>query len=378
MISLESCTECGSRLGEPLDSLSKTITDIPLPKPVVYELLLNRYLCSNCHSRVTAPSPLLPNIQFGPVLASHMTHMRMLGMSIGKIRTMLSETYAIEMSDATVLSMEQWVTSSIDSSYEQLKKNLKRHRNAGADETKLRTGGNNRWMWAIATNSSVVYRIAGIRGKAVPIELLSGYRGALVHNDWKPYNAITTARHQLDLLLINRWLERAEVRHGIEPRPLLGNHPPVLTRRGRAPAEFIRFADGVRRILSSAVHATVKPERARKRALSLFLDRRWRDAEAVHIANELRRRFEMLFTFLKYPGIPWHNNRAENAIRQGVLHRKISGGRRTWNGAHSLECILSVYSTCRKKGVDFRSTGLSLLIAGDYRARITQFPIPKT
>ncbi|MDG7001297.1 MAG: transposase [Nitrososphaerota archaeon] len=147
----------------------------------------------------------------------------------------------------------------------------------------------------------------------------------------------------------------------------------------------MRFADGVRRILSSAVHATVKPERARKRALTiagralfLFIETGWRDAEAVHIANELRRRFETLFTFLKYPGIPWHNNRVENAIRQGALHRKIGGGRRTWNGAHSLECILSVYRSCRKKGVDFRSTVLSLLIAGDYGARIAQLPIPET
>ena len=60
--------------------------------------------------------------------------------------------------------------------------------------------------------------------------------------------------------------------------------------------------------------------------------------------------FEMLFTFLQRHNVPLHNNRAENAIRQGVLHRKISGGRRTWNGAHVLECIMSVYRTFRKKG----------------------------
>ena len=378
IISLDRCTACGSPLGEPSDVLSRTITDIPPPKPVVYELMLNRYRCPNCHSRVTAPSPFPPSIQFGPVLASHMSHMRMLGMSIGSVRTMLRESYGIEMSDATVLSMERWVASSLEPLYCRLKKNLKRHGNAGADETRLRIGGDNGWLWVIATNSSVVYRVANTRGKAVPLELLSGYTGTLCHDDWKPYNAITTAKHQLDLLHVNRWIERAEVRHGIEPRPLLGNRPPMLTRRGRPPDEFISFADGVRRILARAVHATDKSNCARKRAftiasraLSALLDRRWRDGDAAHIAAELRRRFGMLFTFLRQRGVPWHNNRAENAIRHGVLHRKISGGRRTWDGAHALECILSVYRTCRKRKQDFISTVLSSLV-GDYRTGITQ------
>ena len=384
VISLDRCTECGSRLGEPSDSLSRTITDIPPPRPVVYELMLNRYLCPQCRSRVTAPSPLPPNIQFGPVLASHMSHMRMLGMSIGSVRTMLRESYGIGMSDATVLSMEQWVASSLEPLYRRLKKNLKRHRDAGADETKLRVNGNNGWLWVIAANSSVVYRVADTRGKAVPLELLSGYKGTLCHDDWKPYSSITTAKHQLDLLHVNRWIERAEVRHGIGPRPLLGNGPPVLTRRGRPPDEFISFADGIRRILSSAVHATDKSDRARKRAftiasraLSALLDRTWRDGDAAHIAAELRRRFGMLFTFLRHRGVPWHNNRAENAIRHGVLHRKISGGRRTWTGAHALECIMSVYRTCRKRKQDFRATVLSSLVKGDCRTGITQNGLPE-
>ena len=85
----------------------------------------------------------------------------------------------------------------------------------------------------------------------------------------------------------------------------------------------------------------------------------------------------MLFTFLRHRGVPWHNNRAENAIRHGVLHRKISGGRRTWTGAHALECIMSAYRTCRKKKQDFISTILSSLVKGYYRAGITQNGLPE-
>ncbi len=43
----------------------------------------------------------------------------------------------------------------------------------------------------------------------------------------------------------------------------------------------------------------------------------------------------------------------ERAIRQGVLHRKISGGRLTWTGAEVFEVILSTYKTAKKRGDRF-------------------------
>jgi len=87
--------------------------------------------------------------------------------------------------------------------------------------------------------------------------------------------------------------------------------------------------------------------------MKAFLDRKWTDADAVRISKELRKRLDMLFTFMDHEGVPWHNNDAERAIRQGVLHRKISGGRRTWTGAEVFEVILSTYETAKKRGDRF-------------------------
>jgi transposase len=70
----------------------------------------------------------------------------------------------------------------------------------------------------------------------------------------------------------------------------------------------------------------------------------------------------MLFTFVRTPGVPYHNNSAENAIRQGVLIRKVSGGRRTWEGARVLERLLTLYRTCRKLKVSFRDLMLNVLM----------------
>lgn len=83
--------------------------------------------------------------------------------------------------------------------------------------------------------------------------------------------------------------------------------------------------------------------------LTGLLERKWVDPDAIRISKELRKRQNMLLTFMVHEDVPWHNNDAERAIRQGVLHRKISGGRRTWLGAEAFGVLLSIYETSKKK-----------------------------
>jgi len=83
--------------------------------------------------------------------------------------------------------------------------------------------------------------------------------------------------------------------------------------------------------------------------MTVHLRREWRDPAAVRIPGELRKRRGMLFTFLVNPGVAWNDNPAETATRQGVLYRRISGGRRSSEGARSLERPTSIYRTCRSE-----------------------------
>ena len=69
-----------------------------------------------------------------------------------------------------------------------------------------------------------------------------------------------------------------------------------------------------------------------RRSLTRLLNEPWKDSDAVRIAEELRHR-EVVVHLRDRARCPWHNNEAETQIRQGVLFRKISGGRRSWMGA---------------------------------------------
>ena len=60
-----------------------------------------------------------------------------------------------------------------------------------------------------------------------------------------------------------------------------------------------------------------------------------------------------LLLVLDRPEIPLHNNVAENAIREYVKKRKISGGTRSEAGRKCRDTFTSLKKTCRKLGVSF-------------------------
>lgn len=60
-----------------------------------------------------------------------------------------------------------------------------------------------------------------------------------------------------------------------------------------------------------------------------------------------------LLLVLEHPDIPLHNNGAENAIREYVKKRKISGGTRSASGRQCRDTFTSLKKTCRKLGVSF-------------------------
>src|SRR5262249_36298657 len=70
---------------------------------------------------------------------------------------------------------------------------------------------------------------------------------------------------------------------------------------------------------------------------------------------------DKLFTFLDHDGIPWNNNNAEHAIRAFADYRKISDGKMREQGLSDYLVLLSVYQTCKYRGISF----LKFLLSGE-------------
>src|SRR4029077_18822146 len=60
-----------------------------------------------------------------------------------------------------------------------------------------------------------------------------------------------------------------------------------------------------------------------------------------------------LFTFLDHNGVPWNNNNAEHAVKAFAYYRRVSDGKMREDGLCDYLVLLSIYQTCKYRGVSF-------------------------
>jgi hypothetical protein len=60
-----------------------------------------------------------------------------------------------------------------------------------------------------------------------------------------------------------------------------------------------------------------------------------------------------LFTFIRYDSLPWNNNNAENAIKRFAYYREDRTGAMKEAGLNDYLILLSIFQTCRYRGINF-------------------------
>ncbi len=70
------------------------------------------------------------------------------------------------------------------------------------------------------------------------------------------------------------------------------------------------------------------------------------------LISKIRNGFEYWFTFVIYPGVEPTNNRAERALREHVVLRKIMGTLRNSKGTSIHERIMTVLATWGQHGLN--------------------------
>jgi len=226
------------------------------------------------------------------------------------------------------------------------------------DETGWKIAGENAWLWAFVNRTVALYKIARFRATEVLTGALGhDYTGMLHSDGWSVYSKIKSAGHQRCLAhllrTLHRWKEvrdppRAYIRFHDRLCPLLKD---ALESKRRAEAE--RWSQSRRQ---SEIH------RLRQRLTGLC-NTRYGGVQATRLRNDLWEHREELFGFIFHREAEGTNNRAERAIRPAVVARKISGGNRTYRGAHAYAVFASLAETCRLRGLDFVETCAGLLRA---------------
>jgi hypothetical protein len=103
------------------------------------------------------------------------------------------------------------------------------------------------------------------------------------------------------------------------------------------------------------------PKRSRLRRYSTSVvnffqalsDQSFNSEAARALQSRMIKNRDKLFTFIDYDGIPWNNNNAENAIRRFSYFRDDNAIFMKEIGLSNYLVMLSVYQTCRYKGINF-------------------------
>jgi hypothetical protein len=220
-----------------------------------------------------------------------------------------------------------------------------------ADETHANLQKGKGYVWVLANMEEVVYLFKPTREGDFLHQLLEGFGGVLVTDFFSAYDSLPCEQQKCLVHLIR------DMNHD------LLNHP--------FDDEFKSLVREFGQLLRDIV-ATIDRFGLKKRHLNKHLgevDRFFgtlaRQQFHSDLAQTYQQRFaksqDKLFTFLKHDSVPWNNNNAEHAIKHYAYYRTMSDGKMTESGLTDYLILLSVYQTCKYKGISF----LKFLLSGE-------------
>jgi transposase len=358
----ECCPHCGG--GVEAESGETQYQEEIVRRTIVrrFDIAVGR--CRECQRRVqgrhqlqTSDAVGVGGVQLGPealTLAAILN--KQMGLSLGHTRQVLSYGFGLEVSRGGLYRALARMAGRAEPTYDELVETARQAPVNGMDETGWKVGGRLQWLHVAVSAQVTVYAILPGRGYEQSVVILgTEYDGFLIHDGWAPYYRFQFAFHQSCLAhLLKRCREMAQI----------------------ASPSALAFPQAVEHLLQASLELRDRHEQGEVSAhgmsiatgkleakLDRMLETRCRNPANRRLARHLEHELLWLFTFLHCPGLDATNNAAERAIRGMVIARKVWGGSRTWEGAHTHQILASVLRTCWQQGKDAFARCVKLLRA---------------
>jgi transposase len=341
-VTTDRCPDCGTELGDAFRIESKIIEDIPQPQPIIVtEYKIAHYRCPSCHREVIANDAGCPNEGiFGNNTIAQTTLLKYEDrLPHRKIQNALKRLHGLNISPATIFDLTRRAADAVQSEYEAILNRIRAAQILYVDETSIDVQGELHWIWAFTTPSETFVVIRKSRGMKVLMEILTRrFTGIVVCDGWKPYPKFTKRIQRCWAHLLRESKDLAEKIE--EAFPL--HHA----------------LKGLFEELTGAIESNPSPEVRRELWLKAQAKlQQWTmakyDSEKVRkLIGKIDNGFEYWFTFVIHPGVEPTNNRAERALREHVVLRKILGTLRNGKGTSIHERIMTVLATWGQQGLD--------------------------
>lgn len=296
--------------------------------------VLHKGCCSRCGKTVSAKLSAEQRFGYGPKVSALIAELSGIqGSSRKTVVEFLDSVLGVPISTGAVQKVIDRVSEAIEPAYDQIGEIARSQKVGYIDETSWFKAGKLQWLWVMVTSSVALYLVHSRRSRKAFNELIKYWQGILVSDNF---------------LVYQHWVKRQNcLAHYI--------------RKARQLAEsgnkkISEFGEQMLDLLQQLCHFANAPPSTRKwkkfysqfmRLLELHEEA---DNEAGKLVRSLIGAMDSLWLFLEEHGVEPTNNRAERALRFGVIWRKRCFGSQSNKGERWVERILSLKETCRLKG----------------------------
>ena len=327
---------CGQgALGIPTLYHTHQVIELPPIAMEITHFLLHHAQCGGCGEVRKADLPSIYTTGYGPRLTAligelggmHRTSRRL-------IQDFCHSVLHIPISLGAVQKVIDRASQALVPHYEAIAAMARQAPVGYIDETPWYCQNALQWLWTMTTDTVALYLIHPHRSKDAFRALIEDWQGVLVSDGYGVYQDWVNRRQTCLAHLIRT------------ARGVSEKRDPHLAACGSwALKELQRLCH----------MATAPPTGGEWRAwyarLCTLIDRyHARQDDAGRLARRLQREMASLWVFLCEHGVDTTNNRAERALRFGVLWRKGSHGSASDKGNRWVERTLSLRHTCRQRG----------------------------
>jgi transposase len=345
------CAACGQDLaaGPQTRVGVSQVVELPPVQPVVFEAWRYAATCPHCGTTSTAayPAGFEPTRVFGPRLEAVWTYLHEYHhVGYARLAALGGDLWCLAVSQGAIANALARVAQRLAPQAAAIREQVRASPTIGSDETSARVNGRTHWQWVFQTSTASYHVIVPRRNGEVVQDFLGDARPRTWVSDlWKPQLGARAERHQVCLAHQLRELQY------------------VVDKEQSAWAQDCQtlFRLAIHRahqrdhgaLWGAAYTAAVRKIEA---ACDALLATPVEGAEASRLWVRFREHREHLFVFLHDPAVPPTNNASEQALRNSVVHRKVSGGFRSDWGADAHAIVTTVLDTARKRGADLLTT----------------------
>jgi len=355
----QECPVCGGTLAEMGDQCEESEEiSVVERRFVVVKQRRKKYRCRCNACVVTAPGPLKlqPGGRYSPEFAVEVATSKYLDHLPLERQARIMKREGLRIDSQTLWDQTNVLAHHLQPSYEALGQRVLASEWIGADETYWRLMGNQArkrwWVWGLASEDAVVYKILDSRSEESAGQLLAGYRGIVMADGYAAYSALSRDGPSFKLVhcwahVRRKYVEIAEhfPSESAQMVDLIGELYEVERRVDEeAPEDGLRLRADLRDKYSRKI---VKQIEARAREQKLLP--RSGLGKAIGYMIGL---WPGLTAFLDDPRIPLDNNATERGLRGVVLGRKNHYGSRSRRGTEVAAILYTLFESAKLCGVE--------------------------